>query len=172
MKAVILVGHGGVPTDFPESFLKELKVLEGQRRSKGIEAVSEREIELDHKIRYWPRTRSTDPYQWGLEQVGQKLRERLKDIRVALAYNEFCAPSLEQAIAQLAEEGYTQLTIMTTMFTPGGAHSEIEIPAIIQRARKRYPSIQIQYAWPFDLNDAADFLISHLKRIRQKFPSF
>ena len=30
-KAVLLVGHGGAPTDFPKEKLQRLKALEGQR---------------------------------------------------------------------------------------------------------------------------------------------
>ena len=43
------------------------------------------------------------------------------------------------------------------MFTPGGIHSEREIPEIVEKLRLKYPQVQIKYPWPFDLNQVADF---------------
>jgi sirohydrochlorin cobaltochelatase len=54
-----------------------------------------------------------------------------------------------EAIEDLIKQGATHITVVTTMFTPGGAHSEIEIPEILL-AKPRHPDIAIQYAWPFD----------------------
>jgi sirohydrochlorin cobaltochelatase len=51
------------------------------------------------------------------------------------------------------------------MFTPGGVHSEIEIPQTLQTIRQRYPNVILEYAWPFDIEYVADFLIGHLERV-------
>jgi sirohydrochlorin cobaltochelatase len=53
--------------------------------------------------------------------------------------------------------------VATTMFTPGGSHPEREIPAILERARERHPTTEIQYAWPFDLDLAAEFLAKQME---------
>jgi sirohydrochlorin cobaltochelatase len=50
------------------------------------------------------------------------------------------------------------------MFTPGGAHSEIEIPEILQQLRKQYPDIVLRYAWPFDLSMVAKLLQEQVAR--------
>jgi sirohydrochlorin cobaltochelatase len=50
------------------------------------------------------------------------------------------------------------------MVTPGGSHSEIEIPAILRRVRCRYPEMAIRYAWPFDLSAVASLLAAQVKR--------
>jgi sirohydrochlorin cobaltochelatase len=44
------------------------------------------------------------------------------------------------------------------MFTPGGSHSEIEIPEIIEQLKKEYPGVRLRYAWPFDLSVVAKLL--------------
>jgi sirohydrochlorin cobaltochelatase len=163
-QAVILIGHGGLPSDIPNPLIQELQMLKSQRKAKKIPEPSPREIEVDKMIRTWPRTPKTEPYQFGLEAIGTRLKERLGSIRLQLAYNEFCEPSLEEAIPALVKEGFNKIVIVTTMFTPGGGHSEVEIPEIVESAKKQYPGIELQYAWPFDLNDAADFLFSHLKK--------
>ena len=52
-----------------------------------------------------------------------------------MAYNEFCAPTLEESVEELIKKGATHITVTTTMFTPGGSHSEVEIPEILDHLR-------------------------------------
>jgi sirohydrochlorin cobaltochelatase len=165
-EAVVLVGHGGIATDTPPELVAELKQLEGMRRRTGELRPSAREIEVDERIRKWPRTAATDPYQAGLEAIAAKLRRRLGDRRLEIAYNEFCAPSLRSVIARLAAEGAAKITVMTTMFTPGGSHSELEMPAEIAVLRRDHPGVEIEYAWPYALDMIAEFLATHLDRDR------
>jgi sirohydrochlorin cobaltochelatase len=51
-----------------------------------------------------------------------------------------------------------------SMLTPGGSHSEIEIPESLDRLRRRFPHVEIRYAWPFDLPAVATMLASQLQR--------
>lgn len=163
--AVILVGHGGVPTDFPKDLLQELKRLESARLAKKSLEMSEREAELDRKIRYWPRTFETDPYKTGLENLAESLSNQI-DEDLVVAYNEFCAPSLEEAIDALAAEGRKSIFILTTMFTPGGSHSEIEIPQIVESKKRQHAGVKIEYLWPYDLDGVAGLLSLHLEKSR------
>ena len=163
MRGVVLVGHGGIAKDCPAELVSKLKRLEAQRRAAGTIPSAE-EQELDATIRRWPRTAATDPYQAGLEAVGAALRPLLNGALFALAYNEFCYPSVAEAIEDLIRQGATHITVVTTMFTPGGAHSEIEIPEILQGLRARHPEIAIQYAWPFDASTIAQILNEQVQR--------
>jgi sirohydrochlorin cobaltochelatase len=164
MEAIVLVGHGGLPADCPAELVSELKRLESQRMAAGRAERSEREAELDRRIRNWPRTATSDPYQAGLEAVAERLARRVAPRRLVLAYNEFCAPSVEDAIDDLVREGAGRITLATTMFTPGGSHSELEIPEIVRAARVAHPGVDIRYAWPFDLERAAEFLAAQIDR--------
>jgi sirohydrochlorin cobaltochelatase len=83
---------------------------------------------------------------------------------LALAYNEFCAPTLEESVEELIKKGATHITVTTTMFTPGGAHSEVEIPEILDSLRPRHPEIELRYAWPFDLRVIAKILAEQVRR--------
>ncbi|MGQ0811310.1 MAG: sirohydrochlorin chelatase [Nitrospiraceae bacterium] len=163
VRGVILVGHGGIPKDCPQELVMKLKRLESQRRAAG-KPPSEEEIEVDTKIRRWPRTAATDPYQAGLEAVAGQLRTQLDGTLFAVAYNEFCAPTLEESVEELIKKGATHITVTTTMFTPGGSHSEIEIPETLEHLRKQYPDIALRYAWPFDLNLVAKTLAEQIQR--------
>lgn len=156
-RGVVLVGHGGIPKDCPTELVTKLKRLEAQRRAAKL-PMSAEERELDDTIRRWPRTAATDPYQAGLEAVAEQLKPKLDGALFALAFNEFCAPTLEEAVETLIKKGATSITVLTTMFTPGGSHSEVEIPEIIEELKKCYPLVRLHYAWPFDLSVVAKLL--------------
>jgi len=162
-RGVILVGHGGIPKDCPQDFVTRLKRLEAQRRAAKLPP-SQEEIDLDRRIRRWPRTSATDPYESGLVAVAKALRPHTDGALFAVAYNEFCAPTLEEAVEDLVGKGATHITVVTTMFTPGGSHSEVEIPEILDQLRPQYPGIELRYAWPFDLQLIAKTLVEQLER--------
>jgi sirohydrochlorin cobaltochelatase len=162
-QGVVLVGHGGIPRDCPQELVTRLKRMEAQRRA-AKQPPSAEEMELDTKIRRWPRTDATDPYRSGLEAVAAALRPHLGDTVFAVAYNEFCAPSLEEAVEDLIAQGATHITVTTTMVTPGGSHAEIEIPEILERLKTQHPGVTLRYAWPFDLEQVASTLAQQLKR--------
>ena len=163
IRGVILVGHGGVPKDCPQELLMRLKRLQVQRRAAGA-LISAEERELDARIRRWPRTAATDPYQSGLEAVAARLKPYLNGALFAVAYNEFCAPRLEESVEELIKKGATHITVTTTMFTPGGSHSEVEIPEILDHLRPQHPEVELRYAWPFDLNLVAHTLAEQVRR--------
>lgn len=169
IQGVILVGHGGIPSDCPQELVSKLKRLEARRRA-AKHPPSAEEIELDTKIRRWPRTRETDPYQSGLETVAAALSSYLNGILFTLAYNEFCAPTLEGAVEHLISQGATSITVLTTMFTPGGSHSEVEIPEILDHLRPKYPEVELRYAWPFDLQLIGRTLGEQLRRFSTAAP--
>jgi sirohydrochlorin ferrochelatase len=161
--AVILVGHGGLPKDCPREMIQQFKQLERERKASGKPATAQ-EQDLEKQIREWPRTPENDPYKAGLEQLAERLEPLLDGAPLVLAYNEFCAPTLEDAVAGLATRGINHITVVPTMLTPGGSHSEIEIPEILDGLRLRHPALEIRYAWPTNLDLLASMLANHLKK--------
>ena len=162
-KAVILVGHGGLPRDCPREIIQQFKQLERERKGSGQPATAQ-EQDLETRIREWPRTPENDPYKAGLEQLAKRLEPLLEGAPLVLAYNEFCAPTVEDAVADLAKRGIIQITVVPTMLTPGGSHSEIEIPQILDDLRSRHPTLNIRYAWPADLDLLAGMFANLLKK--------
>lgn len=163
---IILVGHGGLPKDLPRDLPAKLKASEAKRRVIGGAPTAE-EREMDTRIRRWPRTRDTDPYQAGLEALAAHLRPSLNGAAFAIAYNEFCAPAVDEAVEQMIASGVTTITVVPSMLTPGGSHSEIEIPETLDRLRALHPHIDLRYAWPFDLGQVASMLASQLNRFQR-----
>lgn len=158
--AVVLVGHGGVPRDYPRDRLARLKALEGKRRARGAAPDAE-EATLEAELRDWPRTDATDPYRAGLQRLAARLQPRLGRAALRLAYNEFCAPTLEQAVADLVAGGARAIVVLPSMLTPGGVHSEQEIPETIAALRRTHPDLDLRYVWPFDLDAVAELLAGH-----------
>jgi sirohydrochlorin cobaltochelatase len=161
-EAVVLVGHGGIAKGTPPDLVSEFKRLAAERQRRGQSVASDREAELDRQIRNWPRTPESDPYKMGVEALARSLAPLLGDRRLVVAYNEFCAPSVDEAIDTLVADRFERITLVTTMYTRGGSHAELEIPELVAAARSRHPRARIEYAWPFDTNLIADFLSRHL----------
>lgn len=160
---VILVGHGGIPSDYPRDLLTRLKMLESKRRTSGDDP-SQEELDLDRRVRHWPRTPQTDPYQAGFEALARQLQASLSGQHFAIAYNEFCAPTVEEAVEAMIATGVKSITVVPSMLTPGGSHSEIEIPESLARLQARHPALDLCYAWPFDLAAVSDMLLHQVQR--------
>jgi sirohydrochlorin cobaltochelatase len=52
------------------------------------------------------------------------------------------------------------------MFTPGGSNSELDLTAEIEEIRRNYPAMELEYAWPYDVDCIVDFLVAHLDQDR------
>ncbi len=163
MKGLVLVGHGGVPKDYPKDRLSKLKALEGRRMATGG-PMSAEEAALDREIRTWPRTPETEPYKFGLEALAKETAAAAPELRVVTCYNEFCGPTMEEAIEGLLGAGVDDVVVVTPMLTPGGYHSEIEIPEIVAALQRKHPGVKLRYAWPFDLSGVAGLLLKHAAR--------
>ena len=159
--AVILIGHGGLPSDIPKEVVEDFKKVHKHRIQTGT-LITSKEKELESAIRNWTRSPATDPYKYGLEKLAAHLAPQLEDYILMTAYNEFCYPSIEQAADVLAEKGVTQVILVTTMITPGGSHSEKEIPEEVEALRLKYPNVNYQYAWPYDLGIFSNLLADHI----------
>lgn len=162
-RAIIVVGHGAPPSDVPRDLVMRLKALEGRRRASGT-PMDDEERELDSKLREWPRTAATDPYAAGVENLVEAVRRASPGVRVAVAFNEFCTPSLEQAVQLLYADGVREIDVVPTMFTQGGVHSEIEIPETLEALRREHAELVLHYAWPFDADAIASLLLATIAR--------
>lgn len=163
-EAVVLIGHGGTASDTPREIVGELKRLEAERQARRETKMSSREAELDKKVRDWPRTPKTDPYKFGVEEIAKALAPKLGGRKLVVAYNEFCAPSVEDAIEGLVKEGFTRVSLVSTMFTRGGVHAEYELPRLVASEAKKHPGVVVEYAWPFNADFIAGFLAGQLAR--------
>jgi sirohydrochlorin cobaltochelatase len=125
--------------------------------------ITPQEKELESTIRNWQRTPESDPYKAGLEKLASHLKPTLEGYILKTAYNEFCYPSIEDAADELVDQGVAKIILVTTMLTPGGSHSEKEIPMEMKALQEKYPETNFVYAWPYDLEVFALTLSTHIK---------
>ena len=163
--AVVLIGHGAPATDCPPELVGELMSLEWRQHHdrRDHAALHARAAALDAKIRDWPRHAGNDPYKAGLERVAETLRPMLPTDLFAIGYNEFCRPSIAEAIEQVIRQGATRVFVIPSMLTPGGLHAEHDIPKALETAREVHPEVAIEYLWPFRTADVAALLASHVR---------
>ena len=62
------------------------------------------------------------------------------------------------------------MLVIPSMLTPGGVHAEIDIPRMLEELRGRHPSVTIDYLWPFDLDQVAALLASHVMQAVKPTP--
>lgn len=165
---MVLAGHGVPATDCPPELVGEMMGLEWRSQGTCAPELQRRIGALDEKIRNWPRRPGNDPYLEGLERLAGVLRPMLpEEIRLEIGYNEFCAPSVFEAVARVVSEGARRVLVIPTMLTPGGVHSEKDIPRTLEAARRAHPGVRIDYVWPFDLKEVAGLLSAHVKKALQ-----
>jgi sirohydrochlorin cobaltochelatase len=166
---IVLAMHGEPPRDFPKDKFSAFFRL--QTRLEFGEALGtelqDEFAELDSEMRRWPRTPENDPFYFGSQEMAQYL-SRATGYEVILGFNEFCAPHLDDALDQAAARKPEKIIIITPMVTPGGGHSEEDIPALVKRAQKRHPDVPIVYAWPFDPSKTAQFLAEQIDQVNEQ----
>jgi sirohydrochlorin cobaltochelatase len=163
---IVLAVHGSPPKDFPRRELGEFFGLHGRlENASGAqqEQLQQRHDELEARMRAWPRTAENDPFHAASYEIAQNLA-RVVGLEVLVGFNEFCAPSLDEALDMAVAEGAQRIVVTTPMMTRGGGHAEHDIPAAIDCARQRHPEVELQYGWPFDPAEVAQFLAQQLAR--------
>ncbi|MHA1471548.1 MAG: hypothetical protein ACTSQW_00455, partial [Promethearchaeota archaeon] len=102
MKIVIVLAmHGMPPNDFPQKETLEYFMLHSRLENMPEPpppAMQQQYEELDRKMRNWPRTQENDPYSFASVEIAEALTSQT-GYPVSVGYNEFCAPSLDEAFA-------------------------------------------------------------------------
>lgn len=164
---IVLAMHGAPPKDFPSHEMAELFGLQHQLpHAQGLvlETLQHRHAELENRMRLWPRTARNDPFYAGSQELAVHLGE-VTGCKVIVGFNEFCAPSVDQALDYAAAQSPEKIVVITPMLTRGGEHAEVDIPNVIRRARQRHPHTLMVYAWPFEVSAVARFLAAQMTRL-------
>lgn len=161
---VVLAMHGAPPLDFPRDELTEFFSLHARmgHGGAGLRDQRQRYEELEARVRSWPRTGNNDPFCAGSVELAGQLR-RESGLEVILGFNEFCSPSLAEALDRAAGSA-PKILVISPMMTRGGEHAAVDIPEAIQAARGRNPVCEFTYVWPFPTEDIARFLAGQFSR--------
>ncbi|MGC8879503.1 MAG: sirohydrochlorin chelatase [Anaerolineae bacterium] len=164
MKTIIVLAmHGALPNDLPQQvdMLFALRAQLKRARPEERARLEEQLRVLDRQVRTWPRTATNDPFYAASRAIADQL-SHLTGREVVLAFNEFCAPDVEEGLDIAVQRGAQRVIVLTPMLTRGGSHAEREIPATIARARQRHPEVTFLYAWPFSDEAIARFLAAQI----------
>jgi sirohydrochlorin cobaltochelatase len=163
-RIIVLAMHGTPPNDFPKDEAAHFFRLHSQLHSgeSTEEKLKRRYDELEDKMRNWPRTAQNDPFFVASQNLGAQLKMET-GYEVIVGFNEFCAPSLDDAFDQAVEKGASKIIVVTAMMVGGGKHSEVDIPAAIKRAQNKYPRIKLYYVWPYEPTSLAQFMDDQIK---------
>jgi len=118
---------------------------------------------LENEIINWPRTPNNDPSYFSLINLREELYFVL-GFNVEFAFEEYCAPSIRDAIFNLLSKGYSSIIIVPIDYIAGiNAKILKEIEEI-----KKSKDIDIQIAWPYKLGLQADFIATHILSFLRK----
>jgi len=158
---IVLAAHGSPPSDFPRGELMELMGRHAHADATGsFEATAARMALLEARLLSWPRNAANDPF-WAATCELARLVASETGHEVLVGFNEFCAPSVSEALEDAAGRA-SEVIVLTPMLTRGGTHAETEIPAAIERARERHRHVRFRYAWPIPPLVIARFLAAQL----------
>jgi sirohydrochlorin cobaltochelatase len=168
MKAVIVLAmHGMPPADFPgdqlAEFFKLQSIIEAGTGGEP-KSMQDRYAFLDRKIRNWPRNEQNDPFHTASRDLASHL-SRESGCEVVVGYNEFCAPTIDEALRSAAGKKANKIVVVTPMMTRGGKHAEKDIPAAVEKFHRLHPETQVIYAWPFDTAEVVKFLSDHISSL-------
>jgi sirohydrochlorin cobaltochelatase len=76
------------------------------------------------------------------EAIRDRVRASRPEYPIVIAYLELMPPTLEEAIASLASEGASAITVFP-LFMAQGAHLKQDLPRILAAIRASYPHVPI-----------------------------
>jgi sirohydrochlorin cobaltochelatase len=145
----VLAAHGVPAYDYPRWRVGLLMMLEFAPLVGRIGLLRAAREALDRHMRRWPRTTGNDPYKAAVDELAAGLQAR-SGLPVLAGYNEFCSPTVGEAIDEALAGGAGHVIVLPTMLVRGNEHTESEIRQAVERARQRHSGADIRYAWPFD----------------------
>jgi len=158
---IVLAAHGAPPTDYPPRKVGMMMALEFMGKRFGV--LRSIHDSLNHEVRHWQRSRENDPYKNGVDALVAQIAAHT-GMPVIAGYNEFCLPTIAQAIEQAVAQGAEKIVVASTMLTRGGEHSEIEIREIVDAVQRHHSQVKLVYAWPFELERVAQLFADEIKR--------
>lgn len=99
----VLAMHGSPPRDFKFQVALVVGLHMWLERASGLihAAIERYHARLDAKVRTWPRTAENGPFHAASQELAARLSQET-ECEVIVGYNEFCSPSLDEALDQAA----------------------------------------------------------------------
>ena len=79
------------------------------------------------------------------DRLVENYQRRFPSPSVQLAFLEWMAPTLPEALEDLVGAGHEAIRIYPVFLAPG-AHTQQDLPALVDAARQRWPGLQVSIA--------------------------
>ena len=95
-----------------------------------------------------------DP-RWAIpfERLAERARQLRPDTHVSLAFLELMEPRLPERVAELVQNGVTQLSVVPVFLGQGG-HVLRDLPPLLDELREAYPELDIRLSKAVGEDDA------------------
>jgi sirohydrochlorin cobaltochelatase len=80
-----------------------------------------------------------------LRRIAARLREARPNLPVQLAFLELMQPALADAVAGMAADGITRITLVPLFLAQGG-HLKEDLPGLLDEIRRSHPGVSIDLA--------------------------
>ncbi|MEZ4703786.1 MAG: CbiX/SirB N-terminal domain-containing protein [Bdellovibrionota bacterium] len=184
--AIVLAQHGQPATDVPAPLLGEYfglmghfhygAPLSGQENmsSEQIADLENRFHDVETQIVEWCRNPMNDKFWLHSYYLAEGIQNNL-GYPVLVGFNEFCNPTLEDALLKAASQTTDRVIMVTPMLTPGGGHPEHDLPKVVGKVQDQLvaqeSSVEITYIWPRSddeistwIDHATDLVVKQLQR--------
>lgn len=75
--------------------------------------------------------------------IREQLQAARPGVQVALAFQDFMAPTLEAAVAQSAAQGAKRV-VLVPLFMAQGGHLKQDLPVLVGRIRAQHPQLDLR----------------------------
>ena len=75
--------------------------------------------------------------------IKRQLQAARPQAQVALAFQDFMSPTLEEAAAQLAAQG-AKRAVLVPLFMAQGGHLKQDLPRLVAKIRGQHPQLELQ----------------------------
>lgn len=130
--ALILVGHGGIPNDFPK--IRQYFQLKEQG--------GEKFQQIKKELIYWQRSEKNDSYWAGMQKVAKEVAKNKLFSSVQVAFNEFCAPLVMESLAEVAKKKPDEIILTSVMITPVANIQKWIFPNSSKFSKKKIPELK------------------------------
>lgn len=161
---LIIIGEGGIPSDFPKGELYEFLNLKSKIFSCLNLNDSERKRfeELKIKIKNWQRNFRNDEYYHSLIDLTNFITLKYK-IKTFFSFLDYCEPDFINSIENAINLNYKKIYILSTKFI-NKKEEVLKIQDEINFIKMKYKDINITNLTNLNFDDISKFIIKILEK--------
>ena len=77
------------------------------------------------------------------EMIKRQLQAARADAHIELAFQDFMAPTLDEAVARAAASGAKRM-LLVPLFMAQGGHLKQDLPRLVAKIRERHPQVELR----------------------------